>query len=125
MKNGTGTCTVKASWATNDYYLAASLTQSTSAELLGTTTTINKTVAETNPLKVEVYFTVANGTSTAVAGNVTVSAEPGGKACTGTVASGKCLLMFTAAGSETLTAIYAGNTDNSTSTSAAYPLTVE
>lgn len=52
------TCTVKASWATNDYYLATSLEQSTTAPLLGTTTTITSTVPETNPLKVTVYFTV-------------------------------------------------------------------
>jgi len=34
MVKGTGTCTVKASWATNDYYLAATQTQSTTAQKL-------------------------------------------------------------------------------------------
>jgi alpha-tubulin suppressor-like RCC1 family protein len=125
MKSGAGTCTMKASWATNDYYLAASLTQSTTAAQLGTTTTITSTTPQaTHPLKVEVYFTVTNGTSTAVTGNVTVTAAPGGEKCTGTVTPGKCLLTFTAAGAETLTAVYAGNTNNNTSTSASYPLTV-
>jgi hypothetical protein len=46
MKKGTGTCTVRASWATNDYYLATSLEQFTTATLLGTTTTITSTVPE-------------------------------------------------------------------------------
>jgi hypothetical protein len=125
MKKGTGTCTVKAMWAANDYYLVKSLTQSTTATLLGTTTTITSTAPEaTHPLKVEVYFIVTNGTSTAVTGNVTVTAAPGGESCTGTVTTGKCLLTFTAAGSETLTAVYAGNTDDSTSTSVGYSVTV-
>jgi hypothetical protein len=124
MKMGTGTCTVKASWATNKFYLAASLEQNTTATQIGTTTTITSTVPETNPLKAEVHFTVSNGTSTVVTGSVTVTAAPGGETCTGTVTSGKCLLTFTAAGSETLTAVYAGNNDDSTSTSVAYPLTV-
>jgi hypothetical protein len=124
MKKGEGTCTVKATWATNDYYLAASAEQSTTATLLGTTTSITNTVYEpANPLKVEVYFTATNGTTTAVAGNVTVSAATG-QTCTGTVAAGKCLLTFTATGSNTLTATYAGNTEDAASTSAEYPLTV-
>jgi hypothetical protein len=54
---------------------------------------------------------------------VTVTAASG-QTCTGTVAGGKCLLTFPSAGSTTLTATYAGNANNSTSTSAGYPLTV-
>jgi sugar lactone lactonase YvrE len=124
MKKGTGTCTVKASWATNDYYLAASLEQSTTGTLLGTTSTITNTIPQaTHPLKVEVYFTVANGMN-AVTGNVTVTAAPGGQTCTGTVTSGKCLLTFPAAEPTILTATYEGNADDSTSTSASYSLTV-
>jgi hypothetical protein len=122
MKKGTGTCTVKASWATNDYYLATSLEQSTTATLLGTTTTITSTVPETNPLKVTVYFTVTNGMN-AVMGNVTVTAGTG-QTCTGTVTGGKCVLTFTTAESTILTATYEGNTDDSTSASASYSLTV-
>ena len=125
MKKGTGTCTVKASWAANSYYLAAIVTQTTTATLLGTTTTITSTVPQTNPLKVEVYFTATNGTSTAVTGNVTVTSTPGGETCTGSVTGGKCLLTFTAAGSQTLTAVYAGNTNDAISTSAPYSLTVQ
>ena len=123
MKKGTGTCTVKASWATDAYYLAASLTQSTTAALLGTTTTITNTIPQaTHPLKVEVYFTVTNGMN-AVAGNVTVTASSG-EHCTGTVLGGKCLLTFAVPGSKTLNAVYAGNTDDATSTSVPYALTV-
>ncbi len=124
MKKGTGTCTVKASWAANTDYQATSLEQSTSATLLGTTTTITSAVPQaTHPLKVEVYFTVANGMN-AVTGDVTVSASTG-QTCTGTVTSGKCLLTFTVGGSETLTAVYAGNTNDATSTSAPYMFTVQ
>jgi len=124
MKKGAGTCTVKAAWATDTYYSAASLTQSTTATLLGTTTTITNTATLTpaNLKKVTVYFTVTNGQN-AVTGNVTVTASSG-EHCTGTVTVGKCLLTFTATGSKTLTAVYAGNADDSTSTSVSYPLMV-
>jgi large repetitive protein len=124
MKEGTGTCTVKASWKTNDYYLAATLEQSTTATLLGTTTTITNTVPESNPLKVTVYFAVSNGTSTAAVGTVKVTAASG-QACSGSVAAGKCVLSFTAPESTLLTANYQGNTNNAASTSASYPLTVQ
>jgi hypothetical protein len=123
MKNGTGTCTVRALWAANSDYLAATLEQSTTATMLNTTTIITNTVAGTNPLRVTVSFTVSNGTATAVAGNVTVNAASG-QSCTGTVASGKCVLTFTAAETTTLTAGYAGNSDNNPSSSASFPLTV-
>jgi len=123
MKKGTGTCTVKASWSADTYYSASSLTQSTTAALLGTTTTITSTVPQTNPLKVTVYFTVSNGTSTPATGNVEVAAGSG-QSCTGTVTSGKCVLMFTAPGSTNLAATYMGNVNDATSTSIPYSLTV-
>ncbi|MGA9529700.1 MAG: Ig-like domain-containing protein, partial [Terriglobales bacterium] len=125
MKAGTGTCTVKAAWAANDYYLAATAEQSTTAELIGTTTTITNTVPESNPLKVTVYFTVSNGTSTNAVGNVTVTASSG-ETCTGMITAGKCVVTFVSAdaGSQTLTAVYAGNSNNATSTSAPYGVTV-
>ena len=123
MKKGTGTCMVKASWASDAYYLAASLTQSTTATTLGTTTIITYIIPQpSHPLKVEVYFTVTNGAN-AVTGSVTVNASSG-EHCTGTVTVGKCLLTFAAPGAKTLTATYAGNVDDSTSTSASFPLTV-
>jgi hypothetical protein len=125
MKSGNGQCVVTASWAATSDYLAASVIQTTSATPIGTTTTITSTVPQaTHPLKVEVYFGVGNGTSTAVSGTVTITASSG-ETCSGSVAGGKCLLTFTAAGSKTLTASYAGNTDNAASTSAVYPLNVQ
>jgi len=123
MKKGTGTCTVKASWAADAYYLATSLTQSVTATLLGTTTTITNMVPGNNPLKVAVHFAVSNGTSNAVTGNVKVTAASG-QTCTGIVAIGKCVLTFTTPESTTITATYAGNTNDGASTSASYPLTV-
>jgi hypothetical protein len=122
MKSGTGTCTVKAAWATNDYYLAASLTQSVTATPLATTTTITNAVPETNPLKMTVYFAVSNGMNT-VTGDVTVTAATG-QTCTGMLSAGSCTLKFSNPGPTTLTAAYAGNPSNTTSTSASYPLTV-
>ncbi len=125
MKTGNQTCILKASWATNTYYTAASLTQSIISTPRATTTAITSTVPQTNPLRVEVYFNVTNGANT-VTGSVTVTAAPSGKSCTGAATSGKCLLTFTAAGegSETLTATFAGNVNDGTSTSAPYTLTV-
>ena len=124
MKLGTGTCTIKATWKTNLYYLAASLTQSVTATTISTNTAITSTATLTpsNHKKVTVYFGVTNGVNT-VAGNVTVNASSG-ETCTATVSAGKCVVTFAASGSKTLTATYAGNPNNSTSTSASYPLTV-
>jgi len=121
---GTGTCTVKATWATNDYYLGTSLTQSTTATKLNTNTTITGTATLTpsNHEKVTVYFGVTNGVN-AVGGNVTVTASSG-ETCTGTVLAGKCAVTFAAAGSKTLTATYTGNPNNNASTSASFPLIV-
>ncbi len=41
MTSGTGTCTLTAKWATDDYYLAASATQNTSAKMLPSSITWN------------------------------------------------------------------------------------
>ena len=124
MKTGVGLCTLKAAWAANTYYLAATANQTVTAAPHGTVTTITNTIPQTtHPLKVEVYFTVSNGTTTKATGNVTVTAASG-QTCTGSVASGKCLLTFTSPETSNLTATYQGNTDNSTSTSAPYRLTV-
>ncbi len=207
MTSGTGTCTLTAKWATDDYYLAASATQNTSAEMLtssitwntpatitygtefgatldattnvagsfaykangnavsgttvlaagdytlsvsfkptlstdyapstatvqvrvnpvDTTTTITKTSATTaKPLVVTVDFTVANGLTITheASGSVTVTANSGQK-CTGTLAAGKgsCVLTFSTVGSETLTAAYAGDSNNNASSSAPFSLT--
>jgi hypothetical protein len=111
-------------WPADTYYLAASLKQSTTAMPLGTTTTITSTATLTprNLKKVTVYFTVTNGQN-AVTGKVTVTASSG-EHCTGTVKGGKCVVTFAATGPNSLTAVYAGNSNDATSTSAEFPLTV-
>jgi hypothetical protein len=125
ITSGKGTCTLTARWATDDDYSATTITQPTTATPRGTTTTITGTAALTpaNLKKVTVYFTVSNGTTQAVTGGVTVTTGSG-ETCTGASTSGKCLLTFAATGSKTLTATYAGNTDDGASTSVSYPLTV-
>jgi len=52
-------------------------------------------------------------------------AAASGQTCTGTVASDKCVLTFTAPESTTITAAYEGNADTGPSTSAPYSLTAQ
>jgi FtsP/CotA-like multicopper oxidase with cupredoxin domain len=82
-----------------------------------TTTTIN---SNPNPstLKqpVTVAFTVAPKFTGTPTGNVTVAASTG-ETCTGTAPSGSCTITFLSAGTRTLTAVYAGDTNFLTSTS--------
>jgi hypothetical protein len=205
--SGTGSCALTAKWATDDYYLAASATQSTSAKALtsgitwstpapiiygtefgailhastnvagsfaykangsavsattvlaagnytllatftptlskdytpstatvqlsvnpvATTITITKTSAtKAKPLVVTVDFTVANGLATTheATGRVTATASSG-ETCTGTLAAGKgsCVLTFSTQVSETVTAAYAGDSNNNASSSAPFSLT--
>ncbi len=94
---------------------------------VGTTTTITKTSAtKVKPLVVMVDFTVANGLATTheATGRVTATASSG-ETCTGTLAAGKgsCVLTFGTAESETLTASYAGDSNNNASSSAPFSLT--
>ena len=77
---------------------------------LGQTVTVSYSVGVVSP---------GAGTPT---GNVTVSA--GGDSCVGTVAAGSCALTYTATGSVTLTAAYAGDGNFAASLSAGTPLTV-
>jgi hypothetical protein len=97
---------------------------------VSTKTTINiVTVSTTNPLEVTVAFTVTQAIAnvTKATGNVTVTAGTG-ETCTGTLAStgkGSCALTFAAAGAKTLTATYAGDSNNLTSTSAVKSVTVK
>jgi len=72
---------------------------------------------------VTIHYTAqpTQGTGTPT-GNVTVS--DGSNPCTATVAAGQCEITFTTAGSKTLTATYAGDSDFDVSTSAGEPHTV-
>jgi hypothetical protein len=92
---------------------------------VGATTTITKTSAtKVKPLVVMVD--VANGLTTTheATGRVTATASSG-ETCTGTLAAGKgsCVLTFGTAESETLTASYAGDSNNNASSSAPFSLT--
>ena len=90
--------------------------------VIATTTTITSdnpdpsTVGQAVTVKYSVSPTSGSGTPT---GNVIVS--DGTLSCTGTVAAGQCSLTFTSAGAKSLTATYAGDSNFSSSTSAAEP----
>ncbi len=73
---------------------------------------------------VAVAFTVT-GSGAAPTGNVTVSAPNTTGDCTATVAAGTCNLTFTTAGSKTITATYAGDTNYNSGASDAEPHTVD
>ena len=127
MKTGNDTCTLKAAWAANTYYTAASLTQSVSATPRASATTITSAApAGSNPLKVTVHFTVDDTTSnTALTGSTVVTVTAGsGQHCSGTLTAGSCTLMFTGAETTSLTASYPGTGNYTGSTSASFPLTV-
>jgi large repetitive protein len=83
-----------------------------------TTTTLTPPGTSVTGQAVTVLFSVSvtapgGGTPT---GNVTVS-NGSGASCTGTVAAGSCSLTFFTAGSQTLTAVYAGDANYNGSTS--------
>jgi hypothetical protein len=122
MTSGTGTCNLVASWAADSNYLAATLTQTTAAVGVSSTTAITSHLpfSSVTGQGVVVSFTVspvapATGTPT---GLVTVS-DGTGDTCTGAVTgTGQCTLIITTAGSKTLTATYGGNGNFNPSASA-------
>jgi hypothetical protein len=204
MSSGSGTCTATAKWAATTYYLAASASQSTTAEKLPSTVTWatpapiiygtalsatqlnatanvagsfvyspragtvlgagNQTLSVTlTPTLTQDYATATvkvtltvdkTGTTTAVTsnspnpssagkavkvqfavtpasgyghptGSVTVNASTG-ESCTATLTAtgGSCSVTFKSEGSRTLTATYAGDSNDTTSVSAAVTQTV-
>ena len=129
MTKGTGTCTLTATWAANDVYSKTTIKQTTTAALGASVTTItsntpNPSVAKQ---KVTIDFSVAqaNSNPTNPTGKVTVTATTG-ETCSATLAAGTghCAITFTTTGTRTLTATYAGSTNNSGSTSAGATQTV-
>jgi hypothetical protein len=127
MKTGNEPCTLKASWATNTYYLAATAFQTINATPRASATTITGAAAGTNLLKVKVSFTVDDTTSSAaLTGStvVTVTDSTSGKTCSGTLTAGSCTITFTGLESASFTASWPGNNNYTGSTSAAFPYTV-
>ena len=127
MKTGNQTCTLKAAWATNTYYLAATAFQTVTATPRASATTITGAAAGTNALKVKVSFTVDDTTSnTALTGStlVTVTDSTSGKTCTGTLTAGSCTITFTGLESASFSASFPGTNNYTGSTSASFPYTV-
>ncbi len=133
MLSGTGICTLTANWAADINYQAAVATQSTTATKDNSTTTIigNSPNPSVAGQPVTVNFSVASAIAlTAGAsgptGSVTVTGN--GSSCTGTltpgsgpgsgVGTGSCSLTFPTFGTKTLTAVYNGDSNFNTSTSA-------
>jgi hypothetical protein len=81
-----------------------------------TTTTVNSTTVGSTYLKATVSFTTAGQYGGKLTGDVTVTASPTGESCKATPASGTCTITFkssSAGTTETLTAVYPGDENNS------------
>ena len=127
MTSGTGTCMLAANQAGNtDYAPAPQANASTTAEKAPTITTITSNAP--NPSLTGQAVTVSasvtgNGTPT---GSVQVNASTG-ENCTIislTAGAGSCQITFQTVESPTLTAVYSGDSNFSTSTSTGVPQTV-
>ena len=108
-------------------YTSSTASVSLTVNPINTTTTITKVIApKATPLAITVSITVANGLTAThdATGSVTVTASSG-ETCTATLASGKgsCVLTTAVAESGTVTAAYAGDSNNNGSTSAAVSFT--
>jgi hypothetical protein len=91
-----------------------------------TTTTITR-ITPASPIVgelVRVWFTVSASYGKPT-GTVTVTSN-GGQTCSGTLSggAGSCAMTFSAAGSYTLTASYSGDSNNLSSTSSGFPVTI-
>ena len=120
MTSGTGACGLTASWPASTLYKAASLAQSTAATKLASATVINSNLPSKSVVgqSVTVSFSVT-GALAAPTGNVTVTATTG-ESCSAALSAGAgaCSLTFATAGSRNLTALYNGDANYGTSTSA-------
>jgi hypothetical protein len=108
-------------------YTSSTASVSLTVNPINTTTTITKVIVpRATPLAITVSITVANGLTAThdATGSVTVTASSG-ETCTATLASGKgsCVLTTAVAESGTVTAAYAGDSNNNASTSAAVSFT--
>src|SRR6266852_716959 len=127
MISGTGTCAVTATWAADANYSAPTpKTQSTTAVKAASTITITSNTPNPSTLQqaVAINFSAA-GTGAGPTGSVKVTASTK-ESCTGTLSAqtGTCSITFSTAGSRTLTASYAGDSNFNSSTSATVSQTV-
>jgi hypothetical protein len=111
-----------------DYAASAAVTVPVAVTQATTTTTIGSATAGANPLKVTVAFTVAGQNGGKVTGAVNVSDSTGAFTCSAALATngtGHCMITFTgtAGANVNLTATYAGDTNNSGSSSVPYSTT--
>jgi hypothetical protein len=128
MTSGTTACLVIFNQAGNTNYAAAAQVSKTVTAAKAPSTTV---IASTTPNPSTIYqavvidFTVS-GAGIAPTGTVTVTGT-GSVTCTGTLSAGasSCSLTFTTAGSKTVKAVYAGDTNYKTSTSATVTQTVQ
>ena len=125
-----GTQTLSVTFTPTDHvdYSSATDTVTLVVNKVDTTTTITSNVPNpsTHGKPVLVHFTVTAATNyKAPTGKVTVNASTG-ESCSGTLVSGSgnCSVTFSAAGSTTLTATYAGDNNNSSSVSVGVTQTV-
>ncbi|MEP7270580.1 MAG: Ig-like domain repeat protein [Acidobacteriota bacterium] len=104
--------TMTATYAGDANYNGSAVTEAHQVNKADTVTTIVSDNPDSSGVgqNVTVVFTIvalAPGAGTP-SGNVTVIASGGAETCTGTVASGSCVLALTTSGSRTLTATYVG-----------------
>jgi hypothetical protein len=132
----TGTCnlplttggarTLRATYAGNNDFRGSSDSEPHTVNKANTTTTITGDSPDASVVgqAVTVNFAVSSSAGGTPSGNVTVSDSASSATCTGTVAAGGCSITLSAAGSRTLTARYAGDTNFNSSTSAGAAHTV-
>ncbi len=122
---GTHTLSVTFTPGDTTNYTTAKATAKLVVNQATTTTTITSAAALTSkkPLAVTVNFTVAGQNNGKVTGPVTVTDSNTGLSCSGSLSAsgaGHCTITFSSTGTASLTAVYAGNANNSGSTSAAF-----
>ncbi|MGB8014143.1 MAG: Ig-like domain repeat protein [Terriglobales bacterium] len=125
-----GTQTLSVTFTPTDHtdYVSVSDTVSLEVDKVGTTTAITSNLPNPSTIghAVSVHFTVTPATNySAPTGSVTVQASTG-ESCTSALAggSGSCSVTFTSTGPRTLTATYAGDSNNLGSVSTGVPQTV-
>lgn len=118
MTSGTGTCALTATWAADDNYTAATLSQYTMAMPGTSSTAITSNVP--NPAGTGQTVTVSYTVTGAFTGTVNVTASTG-ESCVGPLKGGfgGCSLTFATIGTRTVTATYPGDGNVAGSTSPA------